>query len=184
MKVIRTEIEGLAIIEPRIFTDARGHFFESFSERDFAEQVAPVNFVQDNESCSSYGVIRGLHFQKPPHAQAKLVRVIKGRVLDVAVDLRHDSPTYGMHCAVELSEENHRQFFMPKGFAHGFSVLSEEAVLQYKCDEYYAPESEGAISWDDPEIGIDWKIPSEDVILSEKDAQRPKLKDLGEVFRI
>ncbi len=178
MKVIKTDIEGLVIIEPRVFKDARGYFFESFSERDFAREVAPVKFVQDNESKSGYGVVRGLHFQKPPHAQAKLVRVVKGRVLDVAVDLRKGSPTYGKYCAAELSEDNQRQFFIPKGFAHGFSVLSEEAVFQYKCDEYYAPESEGSVLWNDPEIGIDWKIPAEDVILSEKDTRSPRLKDL------
>ncbi len=178
MKVIKTDIEGLFIIEPRVFKDARGYFFESFSERDFAREVAPVKFVQDNESKSGYGVVRGLHFQKPPHAQAKLVRVVKGRVLDVAVDLRPGSETYGKYYAAELSEENQRQFFIPKGFAHGFSVLSEEAVFQYKCDEYYAPESEGSVLWNDPEIGIDWKIPAEDVILSEKDTRSPMLKDL------
>ncbi len=178
MKVIKTEIEGLCIIEPKVFQDARGYFFESFSERDFAEKVAPVKFVQDNESRSCYGVVRGLHFQKPPHAQAKLVRVISGRVLDVAVDLREGSETYGKYCAVELSGENHRQFFIPKGFAHGFSVLSEEAVFQYKCDEFYTPSSEGSVLWNDPEIGIDWRIPEEDIILSEKDTRSPKLKDL------
>lgn len=182
MNVIRTEIEGLAVIEPRIFRDSRGYFFESFSERDFAEQVAPVRFVQDNESKSSYGVVRGLHFQKPPHAQAKLVRVVKGRVLDVAVDLRTGSPTYGKHFAVELSEENHRQFFIPKGFAHGFSVLSEEVVFQYKCDNYYAPQSEGSVLWNDPQIGVDWGIPEEDIILSEKDKKGPLFKDLEKIF--
>ncbi len=178
MKVIKTEIEGLCIIEPKVFQDERGYFFESFSERDFAEKVAPVKFVQDNESRSCYGVVRGLHFQKPPHAQAKLVRVISGRVLDVAVDLREGSETYGKYCAVELSGENHLQLFIPKGFAHGFSVLSREAVFQYKCDEFYDPSSEGSVLWNDPEIGIDWGIPEEDIILSEKDARSPKLKDL------
>ncbi len=182
MNVIRTEIEGLAIIEPRVFSDARGYFFESFNERVFAENVAPVKFVQDNESKSSYGVVRGLHFQKPPYAQAKLVRVVRGSVLDVAVDLRVGSPTYGKYCAVELSGENRRQFFIPKGFAHGFSVLSEEAVFQYKCDEYYHPESEGSVLWNDPEIGIDWRIPAEDVILSGKDSRGPLLKDLEKIF--
>ncbi len=182
MKVIRTEIEGLAIIEPGVFEDSRGYFFESFSERDFSEQVAPVRFVQDNESRSSYGVVRGLHFQKPPHTQAKLVRVVKGRVLDVAVDLRTGSPTYGKYHAVELTEENRRQFFIPKGFAHGFSVLSDTAVFQYKCDEYYAPLSEGSVLWNDPEIGVDWGIPVEDVILSEKDSVSPLLKDLDKIF--
>ncbi len=182
MKVIRTEIEGLAVIEPRIFNDSRGYFFESFNERDFAAAVAPVKFVQDNESRSSYGVVRGLHFQKPPHAQAKLVRVVSGRVLDVAVDLRTWSPTYGKYCAVELSGENQRQFFIPKGFAHGFAVLSDEAVFQYKCDDYYAPQSEGSVLWNDPEIGVDWVLPDGDVILSEKDARSPLLKDLDKFF--
>lgn len=182
MNVIRTEIEGLAVIEPRIFNDSRGYFFESFSERDFAENVAPVKFVQDNESKSVYGVVRGLHFQKPPHAQAKLVRVIKGRVLDVAVDLRTGSPTYGKFHAVELSEDNHRQFFIPEGFAHGFSVLSDEVVFQYKCSSYYAPQSEGSVLWNDPQIGIDWGMPEEDIILSEKDMKSPLLKELEKIF--
>ncbi len=184
MKVTRTEIEGLAIIEPRVFQDSRGYFFESFSERDFAENVAPVKFVQDNESKSCYGVVRGLHFQKPPHAQAKLVRVVKGRVLDVAVDLRSGSPTYGKYHAVELTEDNHLQLFIPRGFAHGFCVLSEEAVFQYKCDGYYAPQSEGSVLWNDPDIGIDWGIPAEDAILSGKDAKSPLLKDLEKIFQI
>ncbi len=184
MNVIKTEIDGPVIIEPRVFKDARGYFFESFNERDFAEQVMPLKFVQDNESKSAYGVVRGLHFQKPPHAQAKLVRVVKGRVLDVAVDLRTGSPTYGRHCAVELSEENHRQFFIPKGFAHGFSVLSDEVIFQYKCDEFYTPQSEGSVLWSDPEIGIDWGLPFEDIILSEKDAKSPMLKELKEIFQL
>ena len=182
MNVIRTDIEGLAVIEPRIFKDPRGYFFESFSERDFAEQVAPVKFVQDNESKSSYGVIRGLHFQKPPYAQAKLVRVVKGKVLDVAVDLRVGSPTYGKHYAVELSEDNHRQFFIPRGFAHGFGVLSEEVIFQYKCDNYYAPQSEGSVIWNDPDLGIDWGVPAEKAVLSEKDNRNPRLKDLEKIF--
>lgn len=182
MNVIRTDIEGLAVIEPRIFKDPRGYFFESFSERDFAEQVAPVKFVQDNESKSSYGVIRGLHFQKPPYAQAKLVRVVKGKVLDVAVDLRVGSPTYGKHYAVELSEDNHRQFFIPRGFAHGFSVLSEEVIFQYKCDNYYAPQSEGSVIWNDLDLGIDWGVPAEKAVLSEKDNRNPRLKDLEKIF--
>lgn len=184
MEVVRTDIEGLVIIEPRLFKDQRGWFFESFSERDFAEKVAPVKFVQDNESKSSYGVLRGLHFQKPPYAQAKLVRVVKGRVLDVAVDIRIGSPTYGRYEAVELSEENHRQLFIPRGFAHGFCVLSDEAVFQYKCDNYYAPDSEAAIRWDDPDLAIDWGIPAEDLILSEKDAHHPALKEIEDVFFI
>lgn len=182
MNVIETGIDGLVIIEPRIFRDPRGYFFESFSQREFSEKVSPVDFVQDNESRSSYGVLRGLHFQKPPFAQAKLVRVIKGRVLDVAVDLRSGSPTYGRYEAVELSEDNHRQFFIPRGFAHGFCVLSDEAVFQYKCDNYYAPQSEGAVIWNDPDLAIDWMIPAEDVILSDKDRKHPYLRDLGDVF--
>ncbi len=178
MNVLRTDIEGLVIIEPKVHGDERGYFFESFSERDFAAGVAETSFVQDNESRSVYGVVRGLHFQRPPHSQAKLVRVVKGRVLDVAVDLRKDSPTFGRHVAVELSEENHRQVFLPKGFAHGFSVLSEEAVFQYKCDDYYAPECEEAVAWDDPDLDIDWKVPADKVILSEKDRRHPRLRDI------
>lgn len=177
MNVIQTEIPGVVIIEPKIFGDSRGYFFESFSEREFIEKVCDTCFVQDNESKSCYGVVRGLHFQKPPHAQAKLVRVIKGRVLDVAVDIRKGSPTYGKHVAVELTEDNHRQFFIPKGFAHGFAVLSQDAVFQYKCDAYYAPQSEGAIAWNDPDLGIDWTIPADQVILSEKDTRHPLLND-------
>lgn len=172
MNVIDTQIEGLKIIEPRVFGDARGYFFESFSQRDFGEQVAEVNFVQDNESFSRYGVIRGLHFQKPPYAQSKLVRCVVGKVLDVAVDIRKGSPTYGRHVAVELSAENHRQFFIPKGFAHGFAVLSEIAVFQYKCDEFYHPEAEGGISLLDPSLKIDWKVQESKMILSEKDRNR------------
>ena len=182
MNVIQTEIPGVVIIEPRIFGDSRGYFFESFSEKNFVEKVAPVKFVQDNESKSCYGVIRGLHFQKPPHAQSKLVRVVKGRVLDVAVDVRKGSPTFGKHVAVELTEDNHRQFFIPRGFAHGFAVLSEEAVFQYKCDNYYAPQSEGALAWDDPDLGIDWKIDPKDIILSAKDTAHPRLKDAQWLF--
>ena len=178
MNVLRTDIEGLVIIEPKVHGDERGYFFESFSERDLAAGVAETSFVQDNESRSVYGVVRGLHFQRPPRSQAKLVRVVKGRVLDVAVDLRKDSPTFGRHVAVELSEENHRQVFMPKGFAHGFSVLSEEAVFQYKCDDYYAPECEEAVAWDDPDLDIDWKVPADKVILSEKDRRHPRLRDI------
>ena len=184
MEIIKTEIEGVVIIEPRIFKDARGYFFESFSEREFSEKVADVHFVQDNESRSCYGVIRGLHFQKPPYTQAKLLRVVRGAVLDVAVDLRKGSPTFGKYVAVELTEENHRQLYIPRGFAHGFSVLSEDVVLQYKCDNYYAPQSEGAIAWDDPELGIDWRIPKEKAILSEKDSRHPRLKDADIPFSI
>lgn len=175
MNIIQTSIEGLVIIEPRVFGDNRGYFFESFNEREFAEKVAPVQFVQDNESKSRYGVVRGLHFQKGEHAQAKLVRVVSGAVLDVAVDLRPGSPTFGQWHGEILSGENHRQMFIPRGFAHGFSVLSEEVVFQYKCDNFYCPESEGAIAWNDPTLDIDWRLPEEDIILSEKDKHHPYL---------
>lgn len=178
MNVIKTDIEGVLILEPRVFGDERGYFFESFSEREFEAAVGPVKFVQDNESKSRYGVLRGLHFQKGEHAQSKLVRVVSGRVLDVAVDIRPGSPTFGKHVAVELSGENHKMVFIPKGFAHGFAVLSEEAVFQYKCDNYYAPKSEGAIAWDDPDLAIDWRVPREDVILSDRDKNHPRLVDL------
>jgi dTDP-4-dehydrorhamnose 3,5-epimerase len=183
INVIKTAIEGVVIIEPRLFKDARGYFFESFSEKEFAEKVAPIHFVQDNESMSSYGVMRGLHFQKPPFTQSKLVRVNRGTVLDVAVDIRLGSPTFGQHVAVELSEENKRQLFIPKGFAHGFSVLSETAIFQYKCDNYYAPQSEGGITLLDPDLGIDWRIPTTHAILSEKDTVHPCLKDLEPIFQ-
>ncbi len=182
MNVIKTEIDGAVIIEPRIFNDERGYLFESFSERDFFREVRVVDFVQDNESKSQYGVLRGLHFQKPPFCQSKLVRVIKGAVLDVAVDIRKGSPTFGKHVAVELTEDNHRQFFVPRGFAHGFSVLTPEVIFQYKCDNFYAPQSEGAIAWDDPDLGIDWRIPADRVILSEKDKHHPRLKDAEWLF--
>ena len=182
MEVIKTAIEGLVIIEPKVFGDARGYFFESFSQREFEEKVRKINFVQDNESMSSYGVMRGLHFQTPPFTQSKLVRCVKGKVLDVAVDIRKGSPTFGQHVAVELTEGNHRQFFVPRGFAHGFVVLTDEVIFQYKCDNYYAPEYEGAIAWDDPDLGIDWKIPAEDVILSAKDTCHPRLKDAEWLF--
>ena len=179
MKVTKTFIEGLLLIEPDVHGDSRGYFMESFNARTFRELTGiDVDFVQDNESKSSYGVVRGLHFQRPPHAQAKLVRVVEGRVLDVAVDLREGSETYGKHFAVELSEENHFQMYIPKGFAHGFSVLSEKVLFQYKCDDYYAPETEGALAWDDPDLAIDWRIPHESVRLSEKDKNHPRLKDL------
>lgn len=168
MEIIKTNIEGVIIIEPRIFKDDRGYFFESFSQREFEEKVCKTTFVQDNESKSSYGVLRGLHFQKPPFAQSKLVRVIKGAVLDVAVDIRKGSPTFGQYVSVELTGDNHRQFFIPRGFAHGFSVLSEEVIFQYKCDNFYSPQSEGAIAWNDPDLNIDWRIPIEEVVLSEK----------------
>lgn len=182
MEVIKTDIEGVVIIEPRIFRDDRGYFFESFSQRDFQEKVCNTVFVQDNESKSSYGVLRGLHFQKPPYAQSKLVRVIKGAVLDVAVDIRKGSPTFGQHVTVELTEDNHRQFFIPRGFAHGFSVLTDEVIFQYKCDNFYAPQSEGALAWDDPDLGIDWRLPAEKVILSEKDRHHSRLKDAEWLF--
>lgn len=182
MNILQTDIEGVVIIEPRLFKDDRGYFFESFSQRMFEEKVCKTQFVQDNESKSSYGVLRGLHFQLPPFAQSKLVRVIKGAVLDVAVDIRKGSSTYGQHVAVELTEDNHRQFFIPRGFAHGFSVLSDEVIFQYKCDNYYAPQHEGALAWDDPDLGIDWKIPADKVVLSEKDMHHPQLKDIESAF--
>jgi len=183
MEVIKTEIEGVFIIEPRVFGDARGYFFESFNAKEFAEKTGlQVNFVQDNESMSHYGVLRGLHFQQPPYAQSKLVRVVKGRVLDVAVDIRVGSPTFGKYVSVELTEENHRQFFMGKGFAHGFSVLSDEVIFQYKCDDFYAPQSEGAIAWNDPDLAIDWQIPVDKVLLSDKDKQHPFLRDFQSPF--
>ena len=182
MNVIKTAIDGVVIIEPRIFEDARGYVFESFSQREFEDKVGRVNFVQDNESKSSYGVMRGLHFQRPPFTQSKLVRCVKGAVLDVAVDIRKGSPTYGQHVAVELTEDNHRQFFIPKGFAHGFAVLSETAVFQYKCDEFYHPEADGGISILDESLGIDWRIPTEHVILSEKDTKHALLKDFNSPF--
>ena len=182
MEVIKTDIDGVVIIEPKIFKDARGYFFESFSKREFDEKVAKVDFVQDNESCSTYGVMRGLHFQRPPFAQAKLVRCVKGAVLDVAVDIRKGSPTYGHHVAVELTEDNHRQFFIPRGFAHGFAVLSDVAVFQYKCDNYYHPEADGGISILDESLGIDWMIDSSKAILSEKDMKHSLLKDFDSPF--
>lgn len=182
MEVIKTAIEGILIIEPKIFKDARGYFFEAFSQKVFDEKVMPIRFVQDNESMSSYGVIRGLHFQRPPFTQSKLVRCVKGRVLDVAVDIRKGSPTYGQHVAIELNEDNHRQVFIPRGFAHGFSVLSETAVFQYKCDNFYAPEADGGISIKDESLGIDWQIPTENAILSEKDIKHLCLKDFDSPF--
>ena len=182
MEVIKTAIEGLVIIEPKVFKDSRGYFFESFSQREFEEKVRKINFVQDNESMSSYGVMRGLHFQCPPYTQSKLVRCVKGRVLDVAVDIRKGSPTYGQHVAVELTEDNHRQFFVPRGFAHGFAVLSDTAIFQYKCDNFYAPEADGGISIKDESLGIDWLIPTENVILSEKDIKHLCLKDFDSPF--
>lgn len=184
MDIIKTDIEGIVILKPRIFTDVRGYFFESYSKREFDEKVQPVDFVQDNESCSTYGVMRGLHFQRPPFTQAKLVRCVKGVVLDVAVDLRKGSPTYGRHVAVELSEDNHLQFFVPRGFAHGFAVLSDIAVFQYKCDNYYAPQADGGISITDPTLGIDWRIDPSEAILSDKDSKHPLLADFESPFEI
>ena len=182
MEVIKTSIEGVVIIEPRIFRDARGYFFESFSQKEFDEKVRPIHFVQDNESMSSYGVMRGLHFQRPPYTQSKLVRCVRGRVLDVAVDIRKGSPTYGQHVAVELTEENHRQFFIPRGFAHGFAVLGETAVFQYKCDNFYAPQADGGISIKDESLGIEWQIPMEKAILSEKDLRHIRLEEFDSPF--
>ena len=182
MNIIKTEIEGLVIVEPRIFRDDRGYFYESFSQREFEENVCRTTFVQDNQSMSSYGVVRGLHFLKPPYCQSKLVRCIKGAVLDVAVDIRKGSPTFGKYVAVELTEDNHRQFFVPRGFAHGFAVLSEVAVFQYKCDNYYNKESEGAIAWNDEQIAVDWRLPSEKVILSEKDKLSKPLAEAEYLF--
>lgn len=184
MNIIKTALEGVVIIEPRVFEDPRGYFFESFSERDFNTQVREVRFVQDNESMSGYGVMRGLHFQRPPFTQSKLVRCVKGAVLDVAVDIRKGSPTYGQHVAVELTEDNHRQFFVPRGFAHGFAVLSDTAIFQYKCDNFYAPQADGGISILDDSLGIDWRIPTDKAILSEKDTKHPLLKDFDSPFDI
>lgn len=182
MEIINTAIDGVVIIEPRVFKDTRGYFFESFSQREFEEKVRKIKFVQDNESMSSYGVMRGLHFQRPPFSQSKLVRCVKGAVLDVAVDIRKGSPTYGQHVAVELTEDNHRQFFIPRGFAHGFAVLSETAVFQYKCDNFYAPEADGGISIKDENLCIDWRIPVDNAILSEKDIKHVSLKDFDSPF--
>ena len=182
MKAVPTEIPGVVILEPEIHGDSRGYFMESFNQKEFERLVGPVHFVQDNESRSSYGVVRGLHFQKPPFEQAKLVRVVEGRVLDVAVDIRRGSATFGSYAAVELSGENHRQLFIPRGFAHGFAVLSETALFQYKCDNFYSPESEGGIAWDDAEIGIDWGLPKDMAILSSKDRNRQTLRDFVNSF--
>ncbi len=183
--VKKTNIDGVLIIEPKVFGDARGYFLESFNAKEFAEKTGlNINFVQDNESMSSYGVMRGLHFQRPPFTQSKLVRCVKGAVLDVAVDIRKGSPTYGKHVAVELTEDNHRQFFVPRGFAHGFAVLSETAIFQYKCDEFYHPEVDGGISILDSSLGIDWRIPTEKANLSEKDTKHALLKDFDSPFDI
>ena len=177
MEVVKTLIEGVVIIEPRLFKDDRGYFFESFNQREFEEKVCKTTFVQDNESNSSYGVIRGLHFQKPPFTQSKIVRVIKGSVLDVAVDLRQSSPTFGKYVSAELSEENQRQFFIPRGFAHGFLVLSEEAIFIYKVDNAYVPQAEASIRFNDETIGIEWPIAEEQLLLSPKDKTAPSFRD-------
>jgi len=182
MNVIKTTINGVVIIEPQVFKDNRGYFLESFSQREFNEKVTPVNFVQDNESMSTYGVMRGLHFQYPPFTQSKLVRCVKGSVLDVAVDIRKGSPTYGQHVAVELSEDNHRQLFIPKGLAHGFAVLTETAIFQYKCDEFYHPEADGGINITDQTLNINWNIPQDKIILSDKDIKHPLIKDFISPF--
>lgn len=185
MIVNKTEIDGVLIIEPKVFGDERGYFFESFNAKEFAEKTGlEISFVQDNESMSTYGVMRGLHFQCPPFSQSKLVRVVKGSVLDVAVDIRKGSPTYGQHVAVELTEENHRQFFVPRGFAHGFAVLSDIALFQYKCDNFYAPQADGGISILDKSLGIDWRIPTAKAILSKKDTKHSCLKDFDSPFSI
>lgn len=184
MNILNTDIEGLLIIEPKIFRDPRGYFFESFNEREFCSNVGEINFVQDNESKSSYGVVRGLHFQEGNHAQSKLVRVVSGAVLDVAVDLRKGSKTFGKYVSVELSGKNHRQLFIPRGFAHGFSVLSNKVIFQYKCDNFYSPQNEGAIAWNDPDLGIDWGLPDKDVILSSKDRNHPSFKEYCKMQRI
>lgn len=185
MNVIKTAIDGVVIIEPKLFKDTRGYFFESFSQREFEKKVRKINFVQDNESMSSYGVMRDLHFQRPPFTQSKLVRCVKGKVLDIAVDIRKGSSTYGQHVAVELSEDNHCQFFVPRGFAHGFAVLSELAVFQYKCDNFYATQVEEGISIKDASLGIDWqKILTDKALLSEKDILYTCIKDLDSPFNI
>lgn len=182
MKLIHTDIEGVFIIEPKLFSDERGYFFEAFNSKRFEELTGiRTAFVQDNESRSARGVVRGLHFQLPPHAQSKLVRVVRGRIIDVAVDIRRGSPTFGRYVAVELSDENHRQLFIPRGFAHGFSVLEGNAIVEYKCDNYYAPEAEGAIRWDDPELAIDWRIDGE-VIVSAKDQKNKPLRECNTLF--
>ena len=190
MEVIKTALDGVVVIEPKVFADSRGYFFESFSQREFDEKVAipfigkPIQFVQDNESMSSYGVMRGLHYQRMPYTQSKLVRCVKGKVLDVAVDIRKGSTTFGQHVAVELTEDNHRQFFVPRGFAHGFAVLSDVAVFQYKCDNFYAPQADGGISILDESLDIDWQVPADKALLSEKDLKHTLLKDFDSPFSI
>ncbi|MFA6813536.1 MAG: dTDP-4-dehydrorhamnose 3,5-epimerase [Bacteroidaceae bacterium] len=182
MNVIKTAIEGVVILEPRVFEDVRGYFYETYNQKEFDEKVAPIRFIQDNESKSSYGVLRGLHFQKAPYSQSKLVRAMKGAVLDVAVDIRKGSPTFGKYVSALLTGENRKQFFIPRGFAHGFSVLSDEVIFQYKCDNLYMPSSEGALAWDDPDLNIDWQIPADKVLLSEKDKSHSRLKDSDYLF--
>lgn len=182
MNIIQTPIEGLLVIEPRVFKDARGYFIETYNEQRYHEAGIDAVFVQDNQSCSSYGVVRGLHFQLPPYSQAKLVTCTLGRVLDVAVDLRKDSKTYGRWFATELSEDNHRQFFIPRGFAHGFSVLSEKAVFAYKCDNLYHPEAEGGLLLSDPTLNIDWQVPADKRIISEKDTKHPLFSEFSSPF--
>ena len=179
MNITKTDIAGVLIIEPKVFVDKRGHFLESFSQQEFFNRVDDTRFVQDNESQSMYGVLRGLHFQRSPYAQAKLVRVVKGIILDVAVDIRKESPTYGKYVSTELSEENKLQLYIPHGFAHGFVVLANDTIVQYKCDNYYHPKAEGAIVWNDPSLNIDWKLPHSEIILSDKDKNSPLFKDVS-----
>ena len=182
MQVIQTPIEGLLVIEPHLFRDSRGYFLEAYNEEKYRALGIDARFVQDNQSCSSYGVVRGLHFQRPPYAQAKLVCCTQGVVLDVAVDLRRDSKTYGQWYSVELTGENHRQFYIPRGFAHGFSVLSDTATFTYKCDNFYHPESEGGVLLSDPDLNIDWRVPADFRILSDKDTRHPLFRDLPSIF--
>ena len=182
MNIIQTPIEGLLVIEPQVFKDARGYFVETYNEQRYREAGIDAVFVQDNQSCSSYGVVRGLHFQRPPYTQAKLVCCTVGRVLDVAVDLRKDSPTFGQWYSVELSEENKRQFFIPRGFAHGFSVLSNQAIFTYKCDNLYHPEADGGLLLSDPDLAIDWQVPENLRILSDKDKKHPKMAEFQSPF--
>lgn len=182
MNIIKTKIEGVVVIEPRIIHDDRGYFYESFSQKEFEEKVCKTTFIQDNQSQSSYGVLRGLHFQRGEYSQSKLVRCVKGEILDFAVDIRKGSPSFGQWQSCLISEDNNRQFFVPRGFAHGFSVLSETATFQYKCDNYYNPESEGAIAWNDPFLNIDWQISSNKILLSDKDARNPLLNDCPCLF--
>lgn len=182
MNVITTDLIGVYVLEPKKYSDSRGYFMESYNKQLLKEYIGDINFVQDNESKSSYGVVRGLHFQKPPYAQAKLVRVVQGKVLDVIVDIRKGSPTFGQHFSIELSAENHRQLFVPRGFAHGFSVLSDEVIFQYKCDNYYQPSSEGAVLWNDSELNIDWRVNNDHIVLSDKDRDNSPFAELNSPF--